>query len=100
MRASGINRAFIQARSLSAGPVMAASIAAGMPSGSEGNGQPAWGACANARSVSAPAKIVNKNNLRSILFFLVNSGDTGDAADTPLLMRDVFTVGRWPSWVL
>src|SRR5262249_50864834 len=41
MRASGLNRPFMQARSLSAGPVIAASIAARMPSGSEGNAQPA-----------------------------------------------------------
>src|SRR5437899_9502831 len=66
MRASGINRAFMQARSLSAGPVIAASIAAGMPLGSEGNAQPASGACAIAVSVSAPARIVNKNSVRSI----------------------------------
>ena len=43
MRASGINRAFMQARSLSAGPVIAASSAAGMPWGSDGNAQPASG---------------------------------------------------------
>jgi hypothetical protein len=67
MRASGINRAFMQARSLSAGPVIAASTAAGMPLGSEGNVQPASGACANALSVSAPARIVNNISIRSIL---------------------------------
>src|SRR5215469_2011503 len=55
MRASGINRAFMQARSLSAGPEIAASSAAGMPSGSEGNAQPASGVCAIAFPVSAPA---------------------------------------------
>jgi hypothetical protein len=46
MRASGINRAFMQARSLSAGPVIAASSASGMPLGSDGNAQLASGACA------------------------------------------------------
>src|SRR5438552_16789445 len=60
MRASGINTAFIQARSLSAGPVIAASSAAGMSSGSEGNAQPASGACAMALPASAPARIVAK----------------------------------------
>src|SRR5713226_228464 len=57
MRASGINRAFMQARSLSAGPLIAASIAAGMPLGSEGNAQPASGACAMAPSVCEPASV-------------------------------------------
>src|SRR5438034_2894834 len=57
MRASGINRAFMQARSLSAGPLIAASIAAGMPSGSEGKAQPASGACAIAPSVCAPTSV-------------------------------------------
>src|SRR6516165_31617 len=57
MRASGINRAFMQARSLSAGPEIAASSAAGMPSGSEGNAQPASGACAIAFPASAPASV-------------------------------------------
>src|SRR5262245_66463233 len=66
MSASGINRAFMQARSLSAGPVIAASIAAGMPSGSEGNAQPASGACAIARPASAPARMVAENSVRSI----------------------------------
>src|SRR5215472_7000973 len=55
MRASGINRALMQSRSLSAGPVIAASSAAGMPSGSEGNAQAAFGACASAVPASAPA---------------------------------------------
>src|SRR6266403_187930 len=63
MRASGINRAFMQARSLSMGPVMAASIAPGMPSGSEGNAQPASGACAIALPASAPARIVAARSL-------------------------------------
>src|SRR5205814_2851686 len=62
MRASGINRAFMQARSLSAGPVIAASSAAGMPSGSEGNAHLASGACAMALPASAPVRIVAKNN--------------------------------------
>src|SRR5437667_12007144 len=66
MRASGINRAFMQARSLSAGPVIAASIAAGMPLGSEGNAQPASGACAIVLPTSAPARIVAENSVRSI----------------------------------
>src|SRR5262245_11672454 len=66
-RASGISRAFMQARSLSAGPVMAASIAAGMPLGSEGNAQPASVACAIALPASAPARIVTENSVRSIL---------------------------------
>src|SRR5262249_34929963 len=67
MRASGINSAFMQARSLSAGPVIAASSAAGMPWGSEGNAQPASGACAMALPASAPARMVVANNVRSIL---------------------------------
>src|SRR5262249_19986086 len=66
MRASGINRAFMQARSLSAGPVIAASIAAGMRLGSEGSAQPASGACAIAVPASAPARIVAGNNVPSI----------------------------------
>src|ERR1700730_1348190 len=66
MRASGINRAFMQARSLSAGPVIAASSAAGMPSGSESNAHLASGACAMALPASAPARIVAKNSARSI----------------------------------
>src|SRR5215470_4965483 len=66
MRASGINRAFMQARSLSAGPVIAASIAAGMPFGSEGSTQPASGTCAIAVPASAPARIVAENSARSI----------------------------------
>src|SRR6516162_2940044 len=57
MRASGINRAFMQARSLSAGPEIAPSSAAGMPSGSEGNAQPASGACAIAFPARAPASV-------------------------------------------
>src|SRR5215468_6441623 len=57
MRASGINKAFMQARSLSAGPVIAASSTAGMPSGSEGNAQPASGACANAFPAYACARV-------------------------------------------
>src|SRR4029079_6562663 len=56
-RASGIKRAFMQARSLSAGPVIAASIAAGMPLGSEGNAQPASRARAHRLSGSAPTRI-------------------------------------------
>src|SRR5262249_18403707 len=63
MRASGINRAFMQARSLSAGPVIAASSAAGMPSGSEGNAQLASGVCAVALPASAPARIVATNSV-------------------------------------
>jgi hypothetical protein len=51
----------MQARSLSAGPVIAASSAAGMPLGSEGNAQPASGACAIALPASAPARIVAEN---------------------------------------
>src|ERR1700730_6345946 len=74
MRASGINRAFMQARSVSAGPLIAASIAAGMPLGSEGNAQPASGACAIAVPASAPARIVPENNVRSIFFSLANGG--------------------------
>src|SRR5215471_11378347 len=66
MRASGINRAFMQSRSLSAGPVIAASSAAGMSLGSEGNAQAAFGACAIAVPASAPARIVAKNSARSI----------------------------------
>src|SRR5207245_11809814 len=66
MRASGINRAFMQARSLSAGPVIAASSAAGMSSGSEGNAQPASGACAITVPASAPTRIVAENRVRSI----------------------------------
>jgi hypothetical protein len=45
------------------GPVMAASIAAGMPSGSEGNAQPASGARAIALPASAPARIVATRSL-------------------------------------
>src|SRR5580765_5305886 len=73
MRASGINKAFMQARSLSAGPVIAASSAAGIPSGSEGNAQPASGACAIELVASAPARIVAENSVRSI-FSLADSG--------------------------
>jgi hypothetical protein len=51
---------------LSAGLVIAASSAAGMPSGSEGNAQPASGACASALPVSAPTRIVAENSVRSI----------------------------------
>src|SRR5207248_10027062 len=69
MRASDINRAFIQARSLSTGPLIAASSAAGMPSGSEGNAQPASGGCAIALPASAPARIVAENSVR--IFFLL-----------------------------
>src|SRR5580658_9969436 len=65
-RASGINRAFMQARSLAAGPVIAASIAAGMPLGSIGSAQPAFGACAIALPASAPARIVAENSVCSI----------------------------------
>src|SRR6516164_4478944 len=65
MRASGINRAFMQARSLSAGPVIAASSAAGMPSGSKGNAQLAFGACAMALPASTPARIVATNSIGS-----------------------------------
>src|SRR6201993_1087996 len=57
MRASGINRVFMQARSLSAGPEIAPSSAAGMPSGSEGNAQPVSGDCAIALPASAPASV-------------------------------------------
>src|SRR5262245_66125225 len=57
MRLSGIIRAFMQARSLSAGPLIAVSSAAGMPSGSEGNAQLASGACAMALPASAPANV-------------------------------------------
>jgi hypothetical protein len=46
--------------------VIAASIAAGMPLGSEGNAQPASGACAIALPASAPARIVAENSVRSI----------------------------------
>ena len=53
MRASGINRAFMRARFMSAGPVIAASIAAGMSLESEGNAQPASGAFAIAVPASA-----------------------------------------------
>jgi hypothetical protein len=45
---------------------MAASIAAGMPLGSEGNRQPASGACAIALPVSAPARIVAENIVHGI----------------------------------
>src|SRR5438552_15448609 len=57
MRASGINRAFMQARSLSAGPLIAASIAAGMPWGSGGKAQPASGARALAPPGCAPPAV-------------------------------------------
>src|SRR5438874_7898985 len=66
MRASGINRAFMQARSLSAAPVIAASIAAGIHLGSEGNAQSASGACAIALPASAPARFVAANSVLSI----------------------------------
>src|SRR5258707_2092377 len=72
MRASGINRAFMQARSLSAGPLIAASIAAGMPLGSDGNVQPVSGACAIALPLDARARIVAQNNVRSIFWPLHN----------------------------
>src|SRR5512147_529090 len=62
----------MQARCLSAGPVIAASIAAGMPLGSEGNAQPTSGACAIALPASAPARILGENSVLSI-FSLVNS---------------------------
>ena len=39
---------------------------AGMPSGSEGNAQPASGACASALPASAPTRIVAENSGRSI----------------------------------
>src|ERR1700733_13979131 len=52
MRASSINRAFMQARSLSAGPVIAASSAAGTPSGSEGSAQPE----SSVRSIFSPTR--------------------------------------------
>jgi hypothetical protein len=51
---------------LSAGPLIAESIAAGMSWGSEGNAQPASGACAIALPASAPARIVTENSVRSI----------------------------------
>src|SRR5207248_10461952 len=54
---------FMQARSLSLGPVTAASIAPGMPSASEGNAQPASGACAIALPASVPARIVAARSL-------------------------------------
>src|SRR5215831_14064925 len=57
MRASAINRVFMQAQSLSADPEIAPSSAAGMPSGSEGNAQPVSGACAIVFSASAPASV-------------------------------------------
>src|SRR5438552_10967669 len=79
MRASGINRAFIQARSLSAGPVIAASSAAGMPSGSEGNAQAAFGACAIAVPASTPARIVAENSVRSIFSPRKLAGDSAHA---------------------
>src|SRR5258706_15631466 len=66
MRAWGMNGAFMQARSLSAGPPIAASIAAGMLLGSDGNAQPTPGACAMALPASAPPRIVAKNSARSI----------------------------------
>jgi hypothetical protein len=56
----------MQARSLSAGPLIAVSIAAGMPLGSEGSTQPASGACAIAGPASAPARIVAENSVRNI----------------------------------
>jgi hypothetical protein len=43
--------------------VIAASIAAGMPLGYEGNAQPASGACAIALPASAPARIVAARSL-------------------------------------
>src|SRR5579864_4521796 len=77
MRASGINRVFKQARSLSAGPEIAPSSAAGMPSGSEGNAQPVSGACAIVFPASAPASVAVKAStakpaiaLRTDLFIL------------------------------
>src|SRR5215470_20279590 len=57
MRASGINRVFMQARSLSAGPEIAPSSAAGMPAGSEGNAQPVSGVCAIVFWARAPASV-------------------------------------------
>ena len=51
---------------MSAGPVIAASSAAGMPSGSEGNAQPASGAYAIALPASIPARIVAEASVRSI----------------------------------
>src|ERR1700676_1295968 len=72
MRASGINRAFMQARSLARGPLIAASSAAGMPSGSEGNAQLASSACAIALPASAPARIGAENSIRSIFFSLLD----------------------------
>jgi hypothetical protein len=68
MRASGMNNAFMQARSLSAGPVMDASIAAGIAAGSAGNAQAASGVCAIALPASAPVNIVAENSVRNILF--------------------------------
>ncbi len=60
-------------------PVIAASIAAGMPLGSEGNAQPASGACAIALPPSAPVRMVAENSVRSI-FSLVNGGNARDTA--------------------
>src|SRR5436853_2241629 len=79
MRASGMNRALMQARSLSAGPEIAASIAAGMPLGSEGNAQPASGACAIALPASAPAKIVAENSVRNHFFPSLIAGNSAHA---------------------
>src|SRR6266566_186484 len=52
--------------SLIAGPLIAASNAAGMPSVSEGNAQLASGACAMALPASAPARMGATNGDRSI----------------------------------
>src|SRR5207248_7711480 len=92
MRASGINRAFMQARSLSAAPVIAASIAAGIPLGSDGNAQSASGACAIALPASAPARIVAANSVLSIF----SPSPTGPPyrIGIPLLFQCLFFV--WP----
>jgi len=50
----------MQARFLAAAPVIAASIAAGIPLGSEGNAQSACGACPSHFGERAPARIVGR----------------------------------------
>jgi len=58
----------VQARSLYAGPLIAASNAAGMPLGSEGNAQPTSGACANFRPARRPESSLK---IVSAAFFLL-----------------------------
>jgi hypothetical protein len=50
-----------------------------MPSGSEGNAQPASGVCAIALPASAPARIVAENSVRSIFLPRKNCGNSAHA---------------------